>query len=99
MCRPPFFKSIFLNQPSWDYQPSTPPSVAPKRSEGGSISNKYMIATKDSFELHSSESRTAGPKSKRVYVKGKLHPGVRVPMREIELTPTRSYTGAIERRS
>jgi phosphomethylpyrimidine synthase len=55
-----------------------------------------MIATKDSFELHSSESRTAGPKSKRVYVQGKLHPGVRVPMREIELTPTKSYTGAIE---
>src|ERR1035437_6008994 len=55
-----------------------------------------MIATKDSFELHSSESRTAGPKSKRVYVKGRLHPGVRVPMREIELTPTKSYTGAIE---
>ena len=69
-----------------------------------------MIATKDSFEpsvlhpaqsgttedRHSSESRIAGPKSKRVYVKGKLHPGVRVPMREIELTPTKSYTGAIE---
>jgi phosphomethylpyrimidine synthase len=55
-----------------------------------------MIATKDSFELHSSESRTTGPKSKRVYIKGKLHPGVRVPMREIELTPTKSYTGAIE---
>jgi phosphomethylpyrimidine synthase len=55
-----------------------------------------MIAIKDSFELHSSESRTAGPKSKRVYVQGKLHPGVRVPMREIELTPTKSYTGAIE---
>ena len=42
---------------------------------------------------HSSEQL---PKSKRVYVKGKLHPGVRVPMREIELTPTKSYTGAIE---
>jgi phosphomethylpyrimidine synthase len=42
---------------------------------------------------HSSEQL---PKSKRVYVEGKLHPGVRVPMREIELTPTRSYTGAIE---
>ena len=54
-----------------------------------------MIATKDSFEPHSSESRTAGPRSKRVYVEGKLHPGVRVPMREIELMPTKSYTGAI----
>src|ERR1039458_4572989 len=71
-----------------------------------------MIATKDSFEpsvlrparsgttedRHSSESRTAGPKSKRVYVKGKLHPDVRVPMREIELTPTKSYTRSEERR-
>jgi phosphomethylpyrimidine synthase len=55
-----------------------------------------MIATKDSFEPHSSESRNAGPNSKRVYVTGKLHPEVRVPMREIELAPTKSYTGAIE---
>jgi phosphomethylpyrimidine synthase len=36
------------------------------------------------------------PGSKRVYVEGKLHPDVRVPMREIELAPTKSYTGAIE---
>jgi phosphomethylpyrimidine synthase len=36
------------------------------------------------------------PKSKRVYVAGQIHPDVRVPMREIELTPTKSYTGAIE---
>ena len=52
-----------------------------------------MIATKESFEPHSSE-QLAG--SKRVYVAGKIHPDVRVPMREIELTPTKSYTGAIE---
>ena len=55
-----------------------------------------MIATKESFEPHSSESRIAGPGSNRVYVAGKIHPDVRVPMREIELTPTKSYTGAIE---
>ena len=52
-----------------------------------------MIATKESFEPHSS---TQLPDSKRVYVAGKIHPDVRVPMREIELTPTKSYTGAIE---
>ncbi len=52
-----------------------------------------MIATKDSFEPHSSEQL---PNSKRVYVAGKIHPDVRVPMREIELTPTKSYTGAVE---
>jgi phosphomethylpyrimidine synthase len=52
-----------------------------------------MIATKDSFEPSSGEPL---PKSKRIYIKGRLHPGVRVPMREIELTPTRSYTGTVE---
>ena len=51
-----------------------------------------MIATKDSFEPHSREQL---PGSKRIYVHGKLHPGVRVPMREIAVTPTKSYTGAV----
>ncbi len=52
-----------------------------------------MIAKKDSFEPHSSEQL---PASKRVYVQGQLHPDVRVPMREIELTPTKSFDGRIE---
>ncbi len=52
-----------------------------------------MIATKESFEPHSSEQL---PGSKRVYVAGQIHPDVRVPMREIELAPTKSYTGAVE---
>jgi phosphomethylpyrimidine synthase len=52
-----------------------------------------MIATKDSFEPSSSEQL---PASKRIYVQGKLHPDVRVPMREIELTPTKSFNGQVE---
>jgi len=52
-----------------------------------------MIATKESFEPHSSGQL---PKSKKIFVAGQLHPDVRVPMREIELAPTKSYTGAIE---
>jgi phosphomethylpyrimidine synthase len=52
-----------------------------------------MIATKESFEPHSSEQL---PASKKIYVEGVLHPEIRVPMREIEVTPTKSYTGAIE---
>src|ERR1017187_8601882 len=63
-----------------------------------------MIATKESFEPstlrsgpatedgHSSEQL---PASKKVFVAGKIHPDVRVPMREIEVTPTKSYTGAV----
>jgi phosphomethylpyrimidine synthase len=51
-----------------------------------------MIATKESFEPHSSEQL---PNSKKVYVEGTIHTDVRVPMREIKLTPTNSYTGAV----
>ena len=52
-----------------------------------------MIASKDSFEPHSSEHL---PNSKRVYLPGQIHAEVQVPVREIELTPTTSYTGAVE---
>jgi phosphomethylpyrimidine synthase len=52
-----------------------------------------MIATKDSLEPHSSEQL---PNSKRVYVKGELHSDVRVPLREIELSATKSFNGRLE---
>jgi phosphomethylpyrimidine synthase len=63
-----------------------------------------MIATNDSFEPstlrssatadgHSSEQL---PNSRRVYLPGRLHADVRVPVREIKLSPTKSYTGAVE---
>ena len=51
-----------------------------------------MIATKDSFEPHSSEQL---PASKKVFVTGTIHLDVQVPMREITVTDTKSYTGAI----
>ena len=52
-----------------------------------------MIADpKTSFEPHSSEQL---PASKRVYLPGQLHADVQVPVREIELSPTKSYTGAV----
>jgi len=52
-----------------------------------------MIATKESFEPHSTEPL---PNSRRVYVSGKLHPDVRVPLREISQAPTKSFNGQIE---
>ena len=52
-----------------------------------------MIAPKDSIEPHSSEQL---PASTRIYVEGRLHPEVRVPMREIELSPTKSFDGSVE---
>ncbi len=51
-----------------------------------------MIASKDSFEPHSSEQL---PASKKIYLAGALHPDLRVPMREIEVSDTKSYTGAV----
>ena len=36
------------------------------------------------------------PNSKKIYLSGKLHPGVRVPFREIRLASTKSINGEIE---
>ncbi len=55
--------------------------------------DRRMIAKPDSFEPHSSEQL---PNSQRVYVPGTLHPEVRVPMREIALSPTKSFNGRLE---
>ena len=53
-----------------------------------------MIADpKTSFEPHSSEQL---PASTRVYVQGQIHPDIRVPMREITLSPTKAFNGRIE---
>jgi phosphomethylpyrimidine synthase len=49
-----------------------------------------MIATKKSFEPHSSE---ALPSSKKVFVPGQRHPEIRVPFREIALSPTQTRDG------
>src|ERR1700744_5937463 len=54
---------------------------------------KTMIASKDSFEPHSSDQL---PNSKKIYVTGQIHSGVRVPMREIQLAPTKSFNGRTE---
>ena len=52
-----------------------------------------MIANQSSFVPHSSDQL---PNSKRVYLQGQLHPDVRVPMREIALSSTKSFQGRIE---
>ncbi len=52
-----------------------------------------MIASRTAFEPHSSEPL---PGSRRVYVPGRIHPTIRVPLREISLQPTRSHTGRVE---
>jgi phosphomethylpyrimidine synthase len=49
--------------------------------------------TQTSFEPHSREQL---PRSSRVYVAGVLHPDIRVPMREIALSPTRGFDGKLE---
>ena len=52
-----------------------------------------MIAAKDSIEPQSGEPL---PNSARAYVPGKIHPDVRVPFREIKLSPTKSFDGHVE---
>jgi phosphomethylpyrimidine synthase len=52
-----------------------------------------MIANRNSFEPHSGEPL---PNSSRVYVAGKLHPTVRVPLREVRLGKTKHFNGTAE---
>jgi len=52
-----------------------------------------MIASKNGI---GSSADGGWPNSKRVYVSGTLHPDVRVPMREITLSPTRTLSGQEE---
>jgi phosphomethylpyrimidine synthase len=42
-------------------------------------------------------SRAPLPASTRVYIEGRIHPSVRVPMREIALSDTKSFNGRIEK--
>ena len=49
-----------------------------------------MIASKDTFEPHSSEQL---PNSRRAYIPGVLHPEVQVPVREISVGATQSRNG------
>ncbi len=52
-----------------------------------------MIASKSAFEPQSSEPL---PNSSKVYVSGKIHPDIQVPLREIQLTATKSFNGNTE---
>src|SRR5436309_8784315 len=52
-----------------------------------------MIATKSSFEPQSSDPL---PNSTKVFVPGNVHPDLRVPFREIKLSPTKSFNGRVE---
>jgi phosphomethylpyrimidine synthase len=52
-----------------------------------------MIASKDSFEPHSSDQL---PNSRKVYIAGAIYPDIRVPMREIALAPTKTFNGQTE---
>jgi phosphomethylpyrimidine synthase len=54
-----------------------------------------MQITEETSGSHDA-SRTPLPASTRVYVEGKLHPSLRVPMREISLSHTKSFNGREE---
>ena len=57
-----------------------------------------MISTKADIEPSYADlsSTDALPASTRVYVEGTIHPEIRVPMREIALSPTKNFSGELE---
>ena len=44
----------------------------------------------------SADESSSLPNSRRVYISGKIHPDIRVPLREISLAPTKTMSGEIE---
>src|ERR1051325_4487768 len=52
-----------------------------------------MIATKNSIQPQSTDRL---PNSARIYATGKIHPDIRVPLREVRLQPTKSFHGEME---
>ena len=52
-----------------------------------------MIATSKLLEPQSTQPL---PNSSRTFAPGKLHPEIRVPLRQIELQPTKSFNGRTE---
>jgi phosphomethylpyrimidine synthase len=52
-----------------------------------------MIASRKALEPQSNEPL---PSSRKAYVSGRIHPELRVPFREISLSPTKSYAGRVE---
>jgi phosphomethylpyrimidine synthase len=57
------------------------------------MESKIMIANRSSFEAQSGEPLA---QSKKVYLPGRLHPQIRVPFREIQLSPTKGINGGLE---
>jgi len=55
--------------------------------------NQVMLAEGN---LNNPKKSADFPKSRKVHVAGKLHPDIRVPFREISLSPTVSHTGGVE---
>jgi phosphomethylpyrimidine synthase len=54
-----------------------------------------MIASNETLPTEP-QSTDALPASNRIYVEGTLHPEIRVPMREIELSPTKNFSNELE---
>ncbi|MEI6685982.1 MAG: phosphomethylpyrimidine synthase ThiC [Planctomycetota bacterium] len=67
-------------------------SGAERENAAPKIINDEAISTKETNEPHSSEQL---PNSRRVYLQGQIHADVQVPVREITVSETKSYTGAV----
>ena len=71
--------------------------VADRRPEARSSARRERRSTIKTQQLENSpHSSERLPNSDRIYVQGKIHAGVRVPFREIKLSPTKSSAGRLE---
>src|ERR1700736_5080355 len=60
------------------------------------VSENPTVPDATNSEIFENSVQKSVPNSKKVFVKGKLHPDLRVPFREISLAPTKTMSGEIE---
>src|SRR5437762_1778930 len=86
------------------YDPAPPMSLPPKVDVAGiddpgnphSPQNGGTRAVVSQNNNENASLPEALPNSKKVYISGQLHPGIRVPFREISLAPTKTLTDEME---
>ena len=79
------------------FEPSTLRSNGGYNSASPQNTNGHQQASEGKKTAEDGHSSEQLPNSKRVYVPGAIHSGVRVPMREISLSDTRGFDGAMEK--
>src|SRR5437762_7464367 len=84
--------------PDWQFQPCDFSAhgffVSDRINRMDKMTSENVNGENSGDSVHSVEKPL--PNSRKIYASGEIHPGIRVPFREITLAPTKSINGEIE---